>query len=164
MRAYYDKTVLSGQAARLNHAQKRLMGKRVRKQIRSIKDLKEAVGVVEAYDVVNAEPTIKPGDTVMLDYERITSHKDYDTYNPKYRDFIEANKDKCFTTEAVPNKPYRNIFQFVEDESAVKWYFVGDDLVKVECINQAEEEVDEFEDDFDDEDDEIDTDLDDYDD
>lgn len=166
MKANYDTSILRGRS-KLNHAQKRLMGKRVRKQIRSIKDLKEAVGVVEAYEAVNAEPLIKPGDTVRLDYEGITARSDYGTYNPRYREFIEASKDKYFTAESVPNKPYRNIFQFAEDESPVKWYFAGDDLIKVECINQVDEK-DEYDDDdeygFDEEDDELDNDLDDYDD
>ena len=155
----------------LNRKQRRTMAKRLKKQIRSIKSMHEAVGVVEAYEMVNEKPTIKVGDKVKLNYEHIISNKDYDTYNPKYREFIEANKDIVFTAERVKSKPYRNIFQFEEDESPVKWYFCGADLIKVaDAPDEVEEEEededmeDEFWDDFDEEEDELDNDLDDYDD
>lgn len=163
MKANYNTAELSSMGNKLNHAQKRVLGKRVRKQIKSVGTLKDAVGVVEAYELVNAKPTIKVGDKVKLNYEHIVSHGDYDTYNPRYREFIERHKDIVYTAERVPNKPYRNIFQFVEDDSPVKWYFCGADLIKVTDapVDKAEEEYDES---FDEEDDELDNDLDDYDD
>ena len=140
----------------------------MRKRIKSIPNLKEAVEVVEAYEMVNAKPSIKVGDKVKLAYDKIAAHTDYDTYNPKYKKFIEMNRDVVFTAEAVPNKPYRNIFQFVEDTSQVKWYFCGADLIKVaDAPVQQDKDVESEDIDpygFDEEDDELDNDLDDYDD
>lgn len=65
----------------------------------SITESKVATDLINMAKIKKALDEYKPiaeGTKVKLDFKKISSHPDYPRLNPKYREWVENNKDKEF--------------------------------------------------------------------
>lgn len=79
-------------------------------------------------DAVN-EVCLKDGDKVTLNYNQITSRKDWKRKLSNYKSFVNENKNKIFTLQMI--NEYKNIVELKEDISKPRWRFWIGDLIKV---------------------------------
>lgn len=77
---------------------------------------------------------LQEGDQVKLNLKRIKSGRDYNRMQPKYRKFVDDNKDVIFTVEFDPaygDNPC--VVCLKEDPSEIKWAWWEGDL---EVVNE----------------------------
>lgn len=74
----------------------------------------------------------KDGDKARINVERIQSHPDYEKMNPKYKKFLEDNKESVFTVILSKKGFNKSFVEFEEDTTEPKWLWCSDDLIKVE--------------------------------
>lgn len=76
------------------------------------------------------------GDKCKLNVERITGRKEWGKLNPKYKQFVQDNKNTIFTVQQDKFKPHKDgfvsIVSLVEDTTEPKWLWCVDDLIKIE--------------------------------
>ena len=104
----------------MNRAEKRKLAKKLKMKYAELLESLE----FKIEDVTVEE--LPEGTKVKLKAEQILQQKDL---NEKYREWVEANKDKVFTCEkdsTLPNDSKRVVFK--EDESNPKWLFHVTDL------------------------------------
>ena len=104
----------------MNRKQKRDFIKQARKKGVSETDAR-------AYLTTQDGSEIKEGDKVKLNIYKIKSSPDYQIMNPKYKSFIEENKDTVFTA----HYERETLISFVEEP---KWLFWRGNLIKVNNI------------------------------
>ena len=104
----------------MNRAEKRKLAKKLKMKYAELLESLE----FKIEDVTVEE--LPEGTKVKLKAEQILQQRDL---NEKYREWVEANKDKVFTCEkdsTLPNDSKRVVFK--EDESNPKWLFHVTDL------------------------------------
>ena len=104
----------------MNRAEKRKLAKKLKMKYAELLESLE----FKIEDVTVEE--LPEGTKVKLKAEQILQQGDL---NEKYREWVEANKDKVFTCEkdsTLPNDSKRVVFK--EDESNPKWLFHVTDL------------------------------------
>lgn len=104
----------------MNRAEKRKLAKKLKMKYAELLESLE----FKIEDVTVEE--LPEGTKVKLKAEQILQQKDL---NEKYREWVEANKDKVFTCEkdpTLPNDSKRVVLK--EDESNPKWLFHVTDL------------------------------------
>ena len=104
----------------MNRAEKRKVAKKLKMKYAELLESLE----FKIEDVTVEE--LPEGTKVKLKAEQILQQRDL---NEKYREWVEANKDKVFTCEkdpTLPNDSKRVVFK--EDESNPKWLFHVTDL------------------------------------
>lgn len=79
---------------------------------------------------------LKEGEKVKLNYDQITGRKSWHKYNPVYKAFVEANKDRIFTVEFDEVHETRpSLVCLAEDDKEVKSLWWEGDLIRVEKDN-----------------------------
>ena len=104
----------------MNRAEKRKVAKKLKMKYAELLESLE----FKIEDVTVEE--LPEGTKVKLKAEQILQQRDL---NEKYREWVEANKDKVFTCEkdpTLPNDSKRVVFK--EDENNPKWLFHVTDL------------------------------------
>lgn len=106
-----------------------------------IKEFQKKYGLsaLEAKDVLNRylNPKINlyEGTKVQLNYKEMESHPDWGKLNPKYKEFVENNRNTIFTVEYDPIKKKNNTSDkssmvcLKEDITVPKWLFFTSDLI-----------------------------------
>lgn len=90
-------------------------------------------------DKLSLPKQFNEGDKVKLDVEKITSRKDYERLNPKYKEFVESNRNTVFTAHLERD----TLVSFVEQP---EWLFWSGSLIKVKGeANETEKEKPELE-------------------
>lgn len=72
--------------------------------------------------------TLKDGEIVRLNYDRIVSNPNWVNMQPRYKVFVEAHKDLDLT--ACTDSSHPGFVCFEEDAAAIKWLWMEDDLIK----------------------------------
>lgn len=88
----------------------------------------------EIFDRLSQGRLIDTGSKVKLKYDQITSREDWATLNQKYKDFVEANKDKEFTVQI--DEKLHNMFRLVsleEDTTDPRLLFWVGDLILLDA-------------------------------
>lgn len=76
--------------------------------------------------------SLKEGDRVRLNMKSILEQPDYANMNPKYKQWVEDNKDKVFTVEYDEKHGENSTLVCLrEDESDPRWLFWVGNLEKV---------------------------------
>lgn len=65
----------------------------------------QAKRLLEIYDTPSLKGTLKEGDKVRLNLKSIQEHPDWHKYDPRYKQFVEDNKDVEFTVQCDPKNP-----------------------------------------------------------
>ena len=116
----------------LNREQRRKLIKKFEKSGLSNAQVKRLLEINEAPDL---RGSLKEGDKVRLNVKSIQEHPDYQKMNPKYKQWIDSNKDKEFTVKYDPkyiDNP--TLVCLEEDDTDPKWLFYVGDLEKVEEV------------------------------
>lgn len=110
----------------MNRKARRDFVKKARKKGISKNTAEAYIAIKEAgLDKLSLPKQFNEGDRVKLDVEKITSRKDYERLNPKYREFVESNRDTVFTAHLERD----TLISFVEQP---EWLFWSGILIKVE--------------------------------
>lgn len=110
----------------MNRKARRDFVKKARKKGISKNTAEAYIAIKEAgLDKLSLPKQFNEGDRVKLDVEEITSRKDYERLNPKYREFVESNRDTVFTAHLERD----TLISFVEQP---EWLFWSGILIKVE--------------------------------
>ena len=86
-------------------------------------------GIIESR--MNAE-TLRPGDKVALDIEKMKQDPDWNQYKEEYKKFVDTHIGEVFTLskEARQQGPF-GLVSFEEDETDPKWLFYTGHVKKV---------------------------------
>lgn len=107
----------------MNRQQKRSFIKQAQKKGISRNVAEAYISVKESgMDIVSLPKQIHEDDRVKLDVEKIKSRNDYQKMNPKYKQFIEANKDTVFTAH-IERDTLISLKEFPE------WLFWSGDVI-----------------------------------
>lgn len=110
----------------MNRKARRDFVKKARKKGISKNTAEAYIAIKEAgLDKLSLPKQFNEDDRVKLDVEKITSRKDYERLNPKYREFVESNRDTVFTAHLERD----TLISFVEQP---EWLFWSGILIKVE--------------------------------
>jgi hypothetical protein len=103
------------------------MNREMRRKLKITKEQDEILSRLESGRLINA------GSKVKLKYDQITSRKDWEKLNQKYKDFVETNKDKEFTVQI--DEKVHNMYKLVsleEDTMEPKFLFWVGDLLLID--------------------------------
>lgn len=118
----------------MNRKTRRNFVKKARKKGISKNTAEAYIAIKEAgLDKLSLPKRFNEGDMVRIDVEKIMSRKDYERLNPKYREFIESNRDSVFTAHLERD----TLISFVEHP---EWLFWSGILIKVEEENNGKDE------------------------
>lgn len=121
----------------MNRAERRNTVKNLQKKGMKRDSARDFVDRVDYAEHSFAQEEHWEGEKVKLNYDRITSYRDYPKMHQAYKDFVEENKDKVLTVEfdeirkkeAEKNKGKSSLVQFAEDTNEPKFLFFGVDLI-----------------------------------
>jgi len=88
----------------------------------------QAKRLLEIHEAPDLKGNLKEGDRVKLNLKSIQEHPDWHTMNPKWKQFVEDNKDVVFTVEYDKDKKDNpSMVCLTEDTTDPKWlWYVGD--------------------------------------
>jgi hypothetical protein len=106
-------------------------GKKSKEEMNRIIDVMNAISGFDVSDLPKFKECLLEGDRVKLNYNRIKSHKSYDSYRPEYKAFVEAaGEDTIFTVEYDKGKTDKpSLVVLREDITDPKWLFCDVDLL-----------------------------------
>lgn len=118
----------------MNRKERRNFVKKARKKGISKNTAEAYIAIKEAgLDKLSLPKQFSEGDRVRLDVEKITSRKDYEQLNQKYREFVESNRDTVFTAHLERD----TLISFVEQP---EWLFWSGVLIKAKGENDGKDE------------------------
>lgn len=107
----------------MNRAQRRLINKNKNKIDTSINLMRNVKGQVNRDGL-----SIPEGTKVQFNIKKMKEHPDWDRLEPRYREFVEQNKDTVFTVEYDEQYPKEPLWVcLTEDTNPIKWlFYIGD--------------------------------------
>lgn len=105
--------------------------------------------LIQRYEIMTSSKPVMlyEGDTVILNFDRITNYPDYKRMRQEYRDFIESNATTEFTVEYDTYRKEKSsrdkhfLVQLKEDVSDPKFLFHAVDLIVVKRKRQEETQL-----------------------
>lgn len=118
----------------MNRKQLRNMTKKIKRRTHCSSEIAKITAYIYGKNAEenHKRSSIKVGDKVKLDVNKITLSKTFPTMNKLYQEFVTSNRDTIFTVAPSDNSKHTSIFTLEEDVSDPKWYFHYKDLIPTE--------------------------------
>lgn len=110
----------------MNRAQRRLLDKKLRAN--GISQFDKLV--LASYAKAAEEDMLEDGDTVRLDVDRMMAREEWKRLNPKYKEFVQKNRDTEFTAR-IRSRSSGGYPVIVELDGCDTWTFWEGDLIRV---------------------------------